>query len=228
MAYIVCAEEIDGRWVAHVPDLPGCFSTHDERDKAIEAIPASVEVFIEWCRGHGIRITGLSAPMIVSEVIRSWEFEDGIMVHAFFASDRPPLTEVELPEYELLLGASMVDLMNQTQDLHPEDTNKEIPGESRTIAGILEHVVHTDLFLLDRLGLAFPQGDLPDDPYAGMKKLQGHMLELLPTLMKRTGALTLGGETWSARKVLRRALWHRRDHANHIALVRRKIGVNQT
>ncbi|MDW8214000.1 MAG: hypothetical protein RMJ55_10615 [Roseiflexaceae bacterium] len=26
-----------------------------------------------------------------------------------------------------------------------------------------------------------------------------------------------GGEVWSARKVVRRALWHERDHTQHIA-----------
>lgn len=225
MAYIVCAEEIDGRWTAHVPDLPGCYAVHDERDKAIQAIPRSVDAFVEWCGGHGIRITGLSAPMIVSEVIRSWDFEDGYMVHAFFASDRPPLTEVEMPEYELLLEATMVDLLHLIEDLHPDDTHRDLPGESRTIAGILDHVARSDLFFMDRLGLAFSQEELPENPRGSLKKSHEHMLEQLPALMKRTGAVTIGGETWSARKVLRRSLWHRRDHTDHIADLIKKMGL---
>ena len=39
MPYVVCAEEMDGRWIAHVPDLPGCFTSHSERDLAIAAAP---------------------------------------------------------------------------------------------------------------------------------------------------------------------------------------------
>ena len=223
MAYIVCAEEIDGRWVVHVPDLPGCFSTHDEREKAIQAVPAAVEEYVAWCGIHRLRITGLSAPMIVSEVIRAWEFEDGYKVHAFFASDRPPLVEEEIPEYEVLIKATMVDLLSVVNDLHPEDEHKEFPDESRTIAGILSHVAGGELYYLDRLGLAFSQHELPQDVRASLKKVQDHILQTLPALMKRSGAMTLGGETWSARKVLRRSLWHRRDHTFHIGKLRTKI-----
>jgi len=227
MAYIVCAEEIDGHWVAHVPDLPGCFTTHEEREKAIQAVPAAVEEFVTWCGGHGLRITGLSAPMIVSEVIRAWEFEDGHMVHAFFASDRPPLTEEELPEYEVLLKATMVDLLSVVNDLRSEDEHREFPGEARTIAGILDHVARGDLFFLDRLGLAFSQHELPEDARASLKKVGDHMLGALPAMMKRSGAMTLAGETWSARKVLRRSLWHRRDHTFHIGKLCTKIDARQ-
>jgi predicted RNase H-like HicB family nuclease len=227
MAYIVCAEEIDGHWVAHVPDLPGCFTTHDEREKAIQAVPAAVEEFVAWCRDHELRITGLSAPMIVSEVIRAWEYEDGYTVHAFFASDRPSLTEEEIPEYELLLKATMVDLLLVVNDLHPDDLHREFPGEDRTIAGILSHVARGDLFYLDRLGLAFSQHEFPEDARASLKKVGDHMLVTLPELMKRSGALTLGGETWSARKVLRRSFWHRRDHTSHIGKLCTKIGARK-
>ena len=162
--------------------------------------------------------------MIVSEVIRAWEFEDGYMVHAFFASDRPPLIEEELSEYDVLLRATMVDLLSVVNDLQPEDEHREFPGEARTIAGILDHVARGDLFYLDRLGLAFSQHELPEDARASLKKVGDHILGTLPALMKRSGAMTLGGETWSARKMLRRSLWHRRDHTFHIGKLCTKIG----
>jgi len=120
MPYIVCAEEMDGQWIAHVPDLPGSFSTHKDRETAIGGMPAAVEAYIAWAGGHGLHISGLSAPMIVSEVIRSWMYEDEYEVNAFFASDRPPVTVDELPEYELLLGAAHKDLLAETQNLTPE------------------------------------------------------------------------------------------------------------
>ena len=96
MAYIVCAEEVEGQWVAHVPDLPGCFATQKDRDSAIKAVPAAVDAYVAWCQSHGLRISGLSGPMIVSEVIRAWDYEEDNEVNAFFASDRPPLLPEEL------------------------------------------------------------------------------------------------------------------------------------
>src|SRR4030065_97109 len=82
---------MDGHWIAHVPDLPGSFSTHKDRETAIGGMPAAVEAYIAWTGRHGLRISGLSAPMMVSEVIRSWMYEDDYEVHAFFASHRPPV-----------------------------------------------------------------------------------------------------------------------------------------
>jgi predicted RNase H-like HicB family nuclease len=103
MPYVVCAEEMDGRWVAHVPDLPGCFAADDERDAAIGAAPKAVEAYVAWCAAAGIRISGVSPPMVVSEVIRAWQYEPEYEVNAFFAADRPPVAADELPEYQRLL-----------------------------------------------------------------------------------------------------------------------------
>lgn len=220
MPYIVCAEEVEGLWVAHVPDLPGCFATQKDRDSAIRAVPAAVEAYVAWCQAHGLRISGLSAPMIVSEVIRAWNYEEDNEVNAFFASDRPPLTNEELPELERLLSIARVDLMAAVDDLDPEDLTKTFPGERWPIAGILRHVANSELWYLDRLGLAVPQAELPPDPKQRLERVRLHLVASLPALASRTGVVALSGELWSARKVLRRALWHERDHTQHIHKLR--------
>jgi len=216
MPYIVCAEEMDGQWIAHVPDLPGCFSTQKERETAIGNVPAAVEAYIAWAGGHGLRISGLSAPMIVSEVIRSWMYEDDYEVNAFFASDRPPVAVDELPEYELLLGAAHKDLLALTRDLTPEQLAKELSGERWPIGGIMHHVARAEQWYLDRLGLSFPQAELAVDPFQALAQVREHLRAALPALATRTGAVTLSGEVWTARKILRRCLWHERDHTEHI------------
>ena len=90
MPYVVCAEEVEDRWVAHVPDLPGCFASDKERDEAINAVPPAIQEYVAWCSGHGLHVSGISGPMVVDEVIRSWMYEDDYEVNAFFAADRPP------------------------------------------------------------------------------------------------------------------------------------------
>ncbi len=223
MAYIVCLEEDQDRWIAHVPDLPGCYAAHPEREVAVQAVPEAVSVYLAWCQGHGLRITGLSGPMVVAEVIRTWEFEDGYLVNAFFAADRPPVMEEELKEYQLLLEATYKDLKGAVDGLGPEEDGQVLPGERWSIGGVLGHVVRADWWYLDRLGLAFSESDLPGDPRAGLDHIQAYMLERLPQLAKRVNVLTLAGETWSARKVLRRSLWHRRDHTQQILKLRRRL-----
>ncbi|HSB89585.1 MAG TPA: type II toxin-antitoxin system HicB family antitoxin [Anaerolineales bacterium] len=216
MPYIVCAEEMDGQWIAHVPDLPGCFSTHKERETAIGNVPAAVEAYIAWAGGHGLRISGLSAPMIVSEVVRSWMYEEDYEVNAFFASDRPPVSVDELPEYDLLLGAARKDLMALVQPMAPETLEKEFSGERWPIGGIMHHVARAEHWYLDRLGLSFSRNDLAQDPFQALAQVREHLRANLPALANRTGAVSLSGEVWTARKVLRRCLWHERDHTEHI------------
>jgi predicted RNase H-like HicB family nuclease len=223
MPYIVCAEEVERHWVAYAPDLPGCFATQKDREAAIGAVPAAVEEYITWCRGHGLLVSGLTGPMVVDEVIRAWAYEDDYEVNAFFASDRPAMVVDELPEIELLLRATRKDLLATVDGLEPEDLMKEFPGERWPIAGILGHVASAEWWYLDRMGLAFPQSEIAEDPFARLERVREHFLSSLPTLAKRTGVTTLSGETWSARKVLRRALWHERDHTEHVLKLRAKL-----
>jgi len=220
MAYIVCAEEMDGRWIAHIPDLPGCFSAHKDRDVAIKGIPAALESYVLWCQRHGMRISGLAGPMMVSEVIRAWTYEEEYEVNAFFASDRPPVTAGDEEEFRHLLEMTGRDLMAAVEGLAPQDLAKEFSGERWSILGILRHVANSDLWYLDRLGLALPQSDLPDEVVPRMERVRAHTLASLPALTSRTGVVALSAELWSARKVLRRTLWHERDHTDHILKLR--------
>lgn len=223
MPYIVCAEETERRWVAHVLDLPGCFAQHRNREEAIAAIPRAIEEYIAWCARHRMRVSGLTGPMVVDEVIRAWTYEDADEVNAFFAADRPSLVEDELPEYQRLLTATREDLLASTDGLDREDLLVELPGERWPIAGILEHVANGEWWYLDRMGLASPRRELPDDPFERLDRVREHFLACLAELVKRTGVVAVAGELWSSRKVMRRALWHERDHTDHILQVRTRL-----
>jgi predicted RNase H-like HicB family nuclease len=221
--YVVCAEEIEGNWVAHVPDLPGCFNTHKQRETAISGVPKAVESYVEWSNSHGFRISGLSGPMIVAEVARSWIYEQDYEVNAFFASDRPPLTEGEVQELEKILHASRQDLEVELEDVSDEAAITELPGEGSSITGVLNHVASAEQWYLDRLGLALSTSELPGDPLTRLVKVRDHTLASLPALVDRRGVVTISGETWSPRKVMRRTLWHERDHTDHIRKLKQQL-----
>jgi predicted RNase H-like HicB family nuclease/uncharacterized damage-inducible protein DinB len=222
MPYVVCAEEMDGRWVAHVPDLPGCFAADDERDAAIGAAPKAVEAYVAWCAAAGIRISGVSPPMVVSEVIRAWQYEPEYEVNAFFAADRPPVAADELPEYQRLLEISRRDLLQAVEGLSAEAMQRPIHGERWPLGGIVHHVARSELWYLDRLGLAFARGDLSPEPLDAIQQVRQKLLSVLPALSNQPGVVALAGEVWSARKVLRRTLWHERDHTQHILNLRQR------
>jgi hypothetical protein len=63
-----------------------------------------------------------------------------------------------------------------------------------------------------------------EDPFERLDQVRDRLLDSLTALAQRQGVLAMGGETWSARKVLRRALWHERDHAQHLQRLRRMLG----
>jgi uncharacterized damage-inducible protein DinB/predicted RNase H-like HicB family nuclease len=222
MPYVVCAEEMDGRWIAHVPDLPGCFASDDERDAAIAAAPKAVEAYVAWCAAAGVRISGVSPPMVVSEVVRAWQYEPEYEVNAFFAADRPPVAADELPEYLRLLEASRRDLLQAVEGLGAEAMQRPIVGERWPLGGIVHHVARSELWYLDRLGLAFPRDELSPEPLDAIQQVRQRLLSVLSALSGRTGVVALAGEVWSARKVLRRTLWHERDHTQHILHLRQR------
>lgn len=222
MPYVVCAEEMEARWIAHVPDLPGCFAAHDERDEAIAAAPKAIEAYVAWCAAAGIRISGVSPPMVVSEVVRAWQYEPEYEVNAFFAADRPPVAADELPEYQRLLEASRSDLLLAVEGLDADAMQRAIPGERWPLGGIVHHVARSELWYLDRLGLAFPRNDLSPEPVDAIQQVRQHLLAKLKSLSGQTGVVALAGEVWSARKVLRRTLWHERDHTQHILELRNR------
>lgn len=225
MAYVVCAEEMERRWIAHVPDLPGCFVSHEERDTAINLSPKAVEGYVEWAEQHGLHVSGISGPMIVNEVVRAWQYEADYEVNAFFAADRPPLHPDELSEFERLLTATRSDLEAALEGIDPVDLEREIPDERWPILGVLNHIALAEQWFFDRMGIGLSTGELPGDTFERLIRVRENTLERLADLGRREGVVTLSGETWSARKVMRRTLWHERDHTQHIQKLRRKIGV---
>ncbi|HUV26371.1 MAG TPA: hypothetical protein VMW34_03300 [Anaerolineales bacterium] len=84
------------------------------------------------------------------------------------------------------------------------------------ITCILNHVGNADWWYLDRLGLAFPRDELPAESGERLIKIRDHMLAVLPNLVDSTLVVGMDGEFWSPRKVMRRAVWHERDHTVNI------------
>jgi hypothetical protein len=220
MPYLVCVEELDRNWIAHVPDLPGCFSQHEQREQAITQVPPAVEAYLSWCKGHNLFVSGLTGPMIVSEVIRAWNYENGEEVNAFFACDRPPLLLEEVREIEELLNASRIDFHKSIAEVDFSDLDEQLPEERWSIRGVIQHVASAENWYLDRLGLALPSDQLPVDVMELLEKVRNQSMRMLPELVKRTGVVTMAGETWSSRKVVRRMLWHERDHTDHVQKLR--------
>jgi predicted RNase H-like HicB family nuclease len=215
MAYSICIEEIETRWIAHVPSLPGCFSSETECAVTVARIPVCLETYVAWCREHEISVEVPIGGPVIEEQIRAWNSVEDYEVNAFFAADRPPVEEGELPFYKQLLNATKMDLQMEFEGQDENELKRRLQGERWSIEGILRHVVVAEQWYLSHLGLEMKE-TLPEGPLQGFSVVHDHFIRTLPQLIALDGIFNNYGETWSARKVLRRALWHRGDHRMHI------------
>jgi hypothetical protein len=119
-----------------------------------------------------------------------------------------------------LLEQTRADLLAVVETITPTRRKRRISGQRfKHLNDILMHVAFAERWYFDRLGLAFPRDDMPNNPLKALEKVRGHTINTLPRLVGNTEVVERSGEWWSARKVVRRMLWHERDHTQHIGKV---------
>jgi hypothetical protein len=141
---------------------------------------------------------------------------EGYEVNAWFRHDWKPLSEVDIQRGLNLLAWSRADLLAEVTHLSPQELNARQPGERWSISGILGHVGGAEWWYLDRLGLAFPRAKVLEEPFERLEAVRQLLVEQLPSLADSRLVIGMDGEFWSPRKLLRRAVWHERDHTLHI------------
>jgi hypothetical protein len=92
-----------------------------------------------------------------------------------------------------------------------------LAGEVRgLVAGVLEHVAVAENWYLSRLELGLDRRSLPEDPWDKLESVRHNTQQQLWKLIGETRIVEHYDERWSARKIIRRALWHERDHTQQI------------
>lgn len=215
----------EGRSVAWVLGHPGCFAYGKDGAEALAAVPQAIQDYSRWVGAHIVQSWLPDEPVTV-RLVESFEcytidddFElapTGYEVNSWFRHDWKPLTAEELAQGMLILAWSRIELLQTVKDLSAEVLERSYPGERWSIAGILGHIGGADWWYLDRLGLAFPRQEVPQDPFERLEKVRNRLIEVLPGLVGSRQVVGVDGEFWSPRKLLRRAAWHERDHTQHI------------
>ncbi len=213
------------RSIAWALEHPGCFAYGRDPKEAWAGLPQEIDLYIEWIQRHEAAwldpaavepqwIESFDAFFINKEFDRIQGGENEI--NAWFLHDWKPLTALEVERGLKLLSWSRTDLIQTIQDLSPQKLDQTYEGERWSINGILNHVGGAEWWYLDRLGLAFPRSEVPRDPMARLDKVRAHLNQTLPGLEGSHQVVGMDGEFWSPRKLLRRAVWHERDHTLHI------------
>lgn len=230
MRYRVAVEDIEpNHYVCWVLDLPGCFSSARSQAKAVASAPSSIAEYYGWVAAHDPSTPRVSSPFEVetTEVFEAHpcSSDPDYLVNALFEDDCRPLAYWDVEVGLRLLDWSHQDLLNVVRCVPPEQLHEPIQGQVHgTIAGVLEHVCGAENWYFSQFDLSVERSSLPEDVFERLEAVRANTRCQLVTLIGQTRITTSCEERWSARKILRRTLWHERDHAQHIAKLAARLG----
>lgn len=218
----------DDRTIAWALDHPGCFAYGMDLAEAQQNFPQAAREYRAWIAEHEEPWLDEEVEVMVEEVFdayfitpafdRAERGRDTYMVESFFVHDWKPLVPHEIERALKLLAWSRADLLRLVREQDAETLSRTYPNERWAINGILQHIGIAEWWYQERIGYPFPENeaDVPEDPFERLQVVRDHFNALLPRLDGVNRVIGLDGEIWSPRKALRRALWHERDHIEHI------------
>jgi len=226
MRYLVAVEDMEPDYfVCWALDAPGCFSRGRTREEAMASAPAAISAYHAWCARHG-DVSRYAGDPIEIELVESFNSfpcsnDPEYLVNAFFEDDLRPLAESEVDGALRLLEWSRRDLLDVVARLSSEDLERPIPGEIRkTIGGILQHVAGAENWYFSQLSLGIEWASLSEDVFGKLDGVRANSRSWLLTLIGDHRVTESCEERWSARKILRRTLWHERAHTGQIVRLR--------
>ncbi len=214
------------RSIAWLLDVPGCTAYGLDGSEALLRVPQALLEYSSWAERHA-GYDWLNPGNLDIRLVETWEVyrirrafdpkNDELEINAWFREDWRPLTSEEIERGIAVLRWQRADLLQIVASLDEAHLDQAHEGERWTIRGLLAHVATAEWWYLDRFGLFGPRSGLPKNPFDRLEVVRMRLLEALPGLAGQEQVLGLDGEFWSPRKLLRRAIWHERDHIDHIA-----------
>jgi ribosomal protein S18 acetylase RimI-like enzyme len=224
-----------GRWGAWLLEWPGCFTWGSTREGALGRCAAAAWRFAEWLERHGEDRppVPLGRPEIVEEVAPT--SIDGYERNAIFEHDRRAISDDELARSLRWFGYAHDDLVDAARrvtayeadggTLRPETREPDAiasgADEGREARAVVRHVAGAETWLTSRLdrSLRFDAVDPSADLEEYVAQAHGWSRDRMRELWERDHALAGidgKGESWTLAKVLRRQIYHLRDHADEL------------
>ena len=216
----LAVEDIEpNHWIAWVLDLPACYSSAGTGTDAIEHAPTKIAEYFVWLSKHDSSLPAASEPTEIQVVetfhSRASREDPEYIVNAFFKDDRRPLGYWEGEIALRLLDWTHQDLLGVLQSIPHKQLKKPISGEVHgSLVGILDHIAIAENWYFGQLGLE--KGDLPGDPLEKIEVVRSNTKDQLVKLIGDVRVKKNCDEVWSGRKIVRRTLWHERDHTQQI------------
>lgn len=219
---------IEGRTLAWALDYPGCFAYGLDEAEALIRLPRALLKYEIWIKDHtsqpwidfkdlDMRVVDRYETFCINDIYELVPEGQGYEINAWFVDDWRPLSEIEIERGLKIFHWQREELLAGLTTLDPEILEKEFPGQRWNILGIVKHVANAELWYLSRMGLTgLSRQDLLPDPEARLKQTAEQVDRVFPGFADQVRVIGIDGEFWSYRKILRRTLWHQRDHIEHI------------
>jgi len=218
---------VEGRSLAWALGHPGCFAYGKDAQRALKAIPAATKEYSSWIQFHNHGESWINTNELVFHQTDSWEVysidsnfnlvsEPGYEVNAWFHHDWKPLTSTDVDCGLKLLTWCREDLLHTLDGINHNTLDTTYPRERWSIRGIIDHIVNAEIWYLDRLEISVTGIELMNNQIEKLTSVRELLKNTLSKMVAHERVLGIDGELWSPRKLLRRAVWHERDHTAHI------------
>jgi predicted RNase H-like HicB family nuclease len=224
MRYAVGVEtRDDGRTLAHVLDLPGCFSRGATPQEALDRLFRAIPAYWDWLRDHGA--AALPPEMIepvtlgVVELVRGSAPLAAQDRGALFEMETAPATPAQVTLCLDRLAFSRADLLDLLGRLDAAGWTAPRP-DGPTVAERVAALAAAERWTVERLGVLPappPQAALLEDLQAGRAAVAARLSTL--TAAECATVYIVDNERWTVRKVLRRLLEQEFEQVAQIGLL---------
>ncbi len=220
-------EDPGGKYTAWALEFPGVFSYGKDQAEALLTLPRRLLEFDYWVRLHTdspwFQLDGLDLHVDETFTVTRIEHQgEEYEINAFFQHDLRPLTSAEVDQARQVLGWQQEELLAGIEFADAAALNRVEEGQRWSILGIIRHLAFAELWYLQNLDMPTPEIPRDTHPISVLEQSYLTLLNALPALVDESRVTEYAQERWSARKLVRRVLWHRRDHIDHI---RQLLGV---
>jgi len=212
---------VEGRTLAWALDYPAVFTYGADDAEALLRMPQAVLRFENWLSLH-TDDPWVDLDELVLHIAETFDVfsvpsgDEDYEVNAFFHADLAPLSAQDVKRASMIYTWQREELLAGVETLPTELLTREFEGQRWTIEGILRHIASVEFWYFSCLGF---ETELPPEGSSYLEWLtasEAMVNHLLPGLVGFDQIYELQQEKWSARKLVRRLLWHQRDHIDHI------------
>ncbi len=217
---------IENRTLAWALDYPGCFAYGEADAEALLRLPHALLKHDIWIKDHTdspwTDFTDLDLNVV--DTWQTYYIDDnynltsqGKEINAWFNDDWRPLSKDEIEQGLLIFRWQREELLAGVGTLSKKLLERQLPNQRWNIYGIMKHIANAENWYLDRLAYTtLSRKDIPTSPIEHLELTQAVIERIFLKFENEDRVFGKDGEFWSCRKILRRTLWHQRDHIEHI------------